>query len=89
MLMPVAVLVVLLLGAIAFDLSVVQLAHRDLLDIAASAANDAATSARQTAFRTSGQYAGSGRAAAALAWSLQRHHVDHLVTARSITIGGG
>lgn len=90
MLMPVAVLVVLLLGAIAFDLSVVQLAHRDLLDIAASAANDAATEALdQTAFRTSGQYVlDPGRAVASLARSLQRHHVDHLVTARSITIGG-
>jgi len=42
MLMPAAVMVVLVLGAIAVDLSIVQLAHRDLVDIAASAANDAA-----------------------------------------------
>jgi len=43
MLMPAAVLVVLILGAIAVDMSVVQLAKRDLINQANSAANDAAT----------------------------------------------
>lgn len=42
-LMPVGVLVVLLLGAIAFDLSWVYQAQRELTDAAASAANDAVT----------------------------------------------
>ena len=42
-LMPVGVLVVLLLGAIAFDLSWVYEAQRELTDAAASAANDAVT----------------------------------------------
>jgi uncharacterized membrane protein len=43
MLMPAAVLVVLLLGAIALDQSSVYLAQRELTDLAASAANDATT----------------------------------------------
>jgi len=42
-LMPVGVLVVLVLGAIAFDLSWVYQAQRELTDAAASAANDAVT----------------------------------------------
>ncbi|MBI2704773.1 MAG: Tad domain-containing protein [Actinobacteria bacterium] len=42
-LMPAAVLVVLLLGAIAFDLSWVYVAQRELIDVASSAANDAVT----------------------------------------------
>jgi uncharacterized membrane protein len=43
MLMPAAVLIILVLGAIAVDMSVVHLAKRDLINIANSAANDAAT----------------------------------------------
>jgi Putative Flp pilus-assembly TadE/G-like len=43
MLMPAAVLIVLVLGAIAVDMSVVHLAKRDLVNLATSAANDAAT----------------------------------------------
>jgi len=42
-LMPVAVLIVLLLGAIAVDLSVVHLRRQQAIEAAASAANDAVT----------------------------------------------
>jgi Flp pilus assembly protein TadG len=42
-LMPVAVLIVLLLGAIAVDLTVVHLRQQQAVDAAASAANDAVT----------------------------------------------
>lgn len=89
MLMPVAVLIVLLLGAIAFDLSVVHLAHRDLLDVAESAANDAATEALdQLALRRDGAYRiDPGLAASSLDRSLARHRVDQAVTARSIVVG--
>jgi hypothetical protein len=43
MLMPAAVLVMIVLGAIAVDLTVVQLGQRQVADAAASAANDAVT----------------------------------------------
>lgn len=43
MLMPAAILIVLVLGAIAVDMSVVHLAKRELIDAAAAAANDAVT----------------------------------------------
>ena len=43
MLMPAAVLVVLVLGAIAVDLSLVHLARRELVVAAGAAANDAVT----------------------------------------------
>jgi hypothetical protein len=43
MLMPAAVLIVIVLGAIAVDLSMVRMAKVDLLSVAGSAANDAAT----------------------------------------------
>lgn len=45
MLMPAGVLVVLILASIAVDMSVVQLRKRQALDLAAAAANDAATAA--------------------------------------------
>lgn len=45
MLMPAAVLVVIVLGAIAVDFAVVFLAERELANVAAAAANDAATRA--------------------------------------------
>lgn len=43
MLMPAAVLIVFVLGAIAVDMSAVYLARRELVDAAAAAANDAVT----------------------------------------------
>jgi hypothetical protein len=45
LLMPAATLIVLLLGAVAFDLSVVLLRQRQAHNLAAAAANDAATAA--------------------------------------------
>ena len=45
MLMPAGVLIVLLLGAIAVDAAVVFLGERELADLTAAAANDAATAA--------------------------------------------
>jgi len=91
LLMPVAVLIVLLLGAIAVDLSAVRLAHRDLIDVAASGANDAATAGLDpTAFRRTGTYAiDLGRAYAALDRSIEHRHLAQSVTHRSITAGPG
>jgi Flp pilus assembly protein TadG len=57
MLMPAGVLVVLLLGAIAFDLSVVFLRQRQASALAVDVANDLATAALdEAAFRTDGTY---------------------------------
>jgi hypothetical protein len=89
MLMPVAVLIVLLLGAIAVDLASVRLAHQDLMDVASSAANDAVTSSLdQTAFRIDGSYVFDlGRAQESLDRTLERHHLLDRVTWRSIAPG--
>ena len=55
MLMPAGVLVVLLLGAIAFDLSVVFLRQRQASSLAVDVANDLATAALdEEAFRADG-----------------------------------
>ena len=91
MLMPVAVLIVLLLGAIAVDLSAVRLAHRDLLDLASSAANDVATAGLDPAdFRRTGTYEiDLDRAEAALDRSIQRRHLSRPVTRRVVTAGPG
>jgi hypothetical protein len=57
MLMPAGVLVVLLLGAIAFDLSVVFLRQRQASSLAVDVANDLATAALdEAAFRADGTY---------------------------------
>jgi Flp pilus assembly protein TadG len=57
MLMPAGVLVVLLLGAIAFDLSVVFLRQRQASSLAVDVANDLATAALdEQAFRADGTY---------------------------------
>ena len=57
MLMPAGVLVVLLLGAIAFDLSVVFLRQRQASSLAVDVANDLATAALdEGAFRSDGTY---------------------------------
>jgi Flp pilus assembly protein TadG len=57
MLVPAGVLVMLILAAIAVDLSAVHLAQRGLLDAAADAANDAAGAAiNESSLRTSGSY---------------------------------
>ena len=57
MLMPAGVLIVLLLGAIAFDLSVVFLRQRQASSLAVDVANDLATAALdEDAFRADGSY---------------------------------
>ena len=57
MLMPAGVLVVLLLGAIAFDLSVVFLRQRQASSLAVDVANDLATAALdEAAYRADGTY---------------------------------
>lgn len=57
MLMPAGVLVVLLLGAIAFDLSLVFLRQRQASSLAVDVANDLATAAiDEEAFRADGRY---------------------------------
>ncbi len=57
MLMPAGVLVVLLLGAMAFDLSVVFLRQRQASSLAVDVANDLATAALdEAAFRADGTY---------------------------------
>jgi hypothetical protein len=57
MLMPAAVLVLVILGAIAVDNAAVFLAQRELVDAAAGAANDAAAAALEDAafYRAGGQ----------------------------------
>lgn len=57
MLMPAAVMVVLVLGAIAFDLTVVHLGEREVADAASAAANDAVTHGLdEDALRNHGTY---------------------------------
>ncbi len=57
MLMPAAVLIVLLLGAIAFDLSLVFLRQRQASSMVADVANDVATAALdEQAFRAAGRF---------------------------------
>ncbi len=91
MLMPVAVLIVLLLGAIAVDLSAVRLAHRDLLDLAASAANDAATyGVDPDGYRRTGTYEiDLDRASTALDHTIGLRHLSHPITERTVTAGPG
>lgn len=90
MLMPAAVLVVLVLGAIAVDLSVVHLATRDLADAAASAANDAVTSGLDPAgVRTGGSYElDPDRVAAAVADSLALHGLEGRLARADIEVDG-
>ena len=57
MLMPAAVLIVLLLGSIAVDFSIVFMAERELVSAASAAANDAATAGvDQRVLRETGQF---------------------------------
>ena len=91
MLMPAAVLIVLVLGAIAVDLSVVHLAHRDLVDVAASAANDAATDGLDPdTFHRTGRYElDQTRATAAVERSLTVHQLAGRATIVRVVQGPG
>ena len=76
--MPAAVMIVLLLGAIAVDLSIVALRHQQAVDAAASAANDAATAGLdRNALRTGKGYA--------LDPGLVRQAVDHSIASQGLT----
>lgn len=91
MLMPAAVLIVLLLGAVAVDLSIVRMAHRDLVNVAASAANDAVTDGLDAAeYRRSGAYViDLDRANEVLDRSLAHHGLADRITGRSMALGPG
>ena len=55
LLMPAAVLVLIVLGAIAVDFSIAFLAQREVADATAAAANDAASAIDEDAYRSSGE----------------------------------
>lgn len=57
MLVPAAVLIVLVMASIAVDMALVQLRQRQAYDLAASAANDAATAAVDQGALRAGRYA--------------------------------
>ena len=56
MLMPAGVLIVLVLASIAVDMALVQLRQRQAFDLAAAAANDAATAGADRAALRAGEY---------------------------------
>jgi len=91
MLMPAAVMIVLVLGAICVDLAVVHLGHRDLIDIADSAANDAVTAGLDTdRFRVTGEYhLDLDRATMAVQRTLANHRIGGRATITAITAGPG
>lgn len=89
MLMPAAVLIVLLLGAIAVDLGSVRLAQRRLAATADAAANDAATAAldRHTYFATGAYVLDPAAAETVLARSLAAHGLADASVEATITVG--
>jgi hypothetical protein len=56
LLVPAAVLIVLVMASIAIDMALVQLRHRQAYDLAAGAANDAATAAADQGALRAGSY---------------------------------
>lgn len=56
LLMPVGVLIMLLLGAIAVDFAIIYMAQREVANLAAGLANDAAGAVDEQAFFTEGVY---------------------------------
>ena len=89
MLMPAAVLIVLVLGAITVDLTVVRLGQRELIAAAGDAANDAATyGLDESALRAGRGYAiDAARAEAAVLASLDaKGLLDRLAAPPAVTI---
>ena len=89
MLMPAAVLIVLVLGAITVDLTVVRLGQRELIAAAGDAANDAATyGLDESALRAGRGYViDAARAEAAVLASLDaKGLLDRLATPPAVTI---
>lgn len=91
LLFPAAVLIVLVLGAIAVDLSAVHLAKRQVLDLAASAANDAVTAGLdQGRFRATGEYViDPDLAAIAVDRAVTANEPDGRTTVLSVVVGPG
>ena len=92
MLMPAAVLVMIVLGAIAVDSAVVFLAQRELANVAAGAANDAATRAiDESAFYERGQVVLDVEAARRVALeSLRRRGPRYVDTSSAqVAVGSG
>lgn len=90
MLMPAGVLVVLLLGAIAFDLSLVFLRQRQASSVAADVANDLASLALDVpTFRETGEYELDPDRADSLGRSLlDASDLADELTAATITVDG-
>ena len=91
MLMPAAVMIVMVLGAIAVDLSVVRLGQRELIAAAGDAANDAATiGLDEAALRAgNGYHLDPERVREAVADTLAAKGIlDDLAEPPSITIDG-
>lgn len=91
LLFPAAVLIVLVLGAIAVDLSAVHLAKREVLDLAASAANDAVTAGLDHGhYRTTGEYVvDPALAAAAVDRAVAANDPSGATTVLAVTVGPG
>lgn len=82
MLMPAAILIVMVLGAIAVDLSLVHLAERQLQSAVDDAANDATAALREDAYRAGAGYSiDPGRATELVRWSLDTSDLPGSLTA--------
>jgi len=90
LLMPAGLLIVVLLAAVAFDVSRLYLARRELVDVAASAASDIAAEAIDpAAYLASGELRWSqARADAALREALARRGLEGDVRG-SVSLGAG
>lgn len=86
MLMPAAVLVLLVLAAIAVDTAIAFLGERELSDITAAAANDAAVGAlREEAFYRCGELSIDPERAVAIARTVTSTRGSDAVTVTSLT----
>jgi hypothetical protein len=88
--MPAAVLVVLVLGAIAVDMTIVHLGEREAITAAQAAADDAVTwGVDDTALYGSGTYRlDHGRVAEAVRTSLAHHELSGRLTDLHVTVDG-
>jgi hypothetical protein len=88
MLMPAGILIVLVLGAISFDLSLLFLRQRQAASVAADIANDIATEALDEAvFRSSGEFQlDPERARAIAAGLLRRSDVGGALVDADVTV---
>ena len=91
MLVPAGLLVVLVMASIAVDMALVQLRQRQAHDLAAGAANDAATAAAdQAALRTGDVLIDGDRARAVVARIVAAsEHAPQVVGTPRVGVGGG